>query len=100
MLAETQIVMKKTNQGSNHSPLVLFFFCFVLSLQFTFVSQLSCLKFIYLSFLGPAFNYLDSPVFRVTGADVPMPYAKTLEENCTPQVKDIIFAVKKTLNLI
>ncbi|CAI9562390.1 unnamed protein product [Staurois parvus] len=49
---------------------------------------------------GPAFNYLDSPVFRVTGADVPMPYAKTLEENCIPQVKDIIFAVKKTLNLI
>ncbi|PIO12479.1 hypothetical protein AB205_0166210, partial [Aquarana catesbeiana] len=49
---------------------------------------------------GPAFNYLDSPVFRVTGADLPMPYAKTLEENCTPQVKDIIFAVKNTLNLI
>ncbi|KAG8550277.1 hypothetical protein GDO81_026943 [Engystomops pustulosus] len=49
---------------------------------------------------GPAFNYLDSPVFRVTGADVPMPYAKILEDNCTPQVKDIIFAVKKTLNVI
>ncbi|XP_040263584.1 pyruvate dehydrogenase E1 component subunit beta, mitochondrial [Bufo bufo] len=49
---------------------------------------------------GPAFNYLDSPVFRVTGADVPMPYAKILEDNCIPQVKDIIFAVKKTLNVI
>ncbi|NP_001084345.1 pyruvate dehydrogenase E1 beta subunit S homeolog [Xenopus laevis] len=49
---------------------------------------------------GPAFNYLDAPVVRVTGADVPMPYAKILEENCTPQVKDIIFAVKKTLNLL
>ncbi|KAM5147813.1 pyruvate dehydrogenase E1 component subunit beta, mitochondrial [Mantella aurantiaca] len=49
---------------------------------------------------GPAFNYLDAPVFRVTGADIPMPYAKILEENCIPQVKDIIFAVKKTLNLI
>ncbi|MEE6501838.1 hypothetical protein FKM82_004333 [Ascaphus truei] len=49
---------------------------------------------------GPAFNYLDSPVFRVTGADVPMPYAKLLEENCVPQVKDIIFAVKKTLNIL
>nr|XP_033782203.1 pyruvate dehydrogenase E1 component subunit beta, mitochondrial [Geotrypetes seraphini] len=48
---------------------------------------------------GPAFNYLDSPIIRVTGADVPMPYAKTLEENCIPQVKDIIFAVKKTLNV-
>ncbi|XP_015277627.1 PREDICTED: pyruvate dehydrogenase E1 component subunit beta, mitochondrial [Gekko japonicus] len=48
---------------------------------------------------GPAFNHLDAPVVRVTGADVPMPYAKTLEENCIPQVKDIIFAVKKTLNI-
>ncbi|XP_032067640.1 pyruvate dehydrogenase E1 component subunit beta, mitochondrial [Thamnophis elegans] len=48
---------------------------------------------------GPAFNNLDAPVVRVTGADVPMPYAKVLEENCIPQVKDIIFAVKKTLNI-
>ncbi|KAM3844545.1 pyruvate dehydrogenase E1 component subunit beta, mitochondrial isoform 1-T1 [Vipera latastei] len=48
---------------------------------------------------GPAFNHLDAPVVRVTGADVPMPYAKILEENCVPQVKDIIFAVKKTLNI-
>uniref|UniRef100_A0A8D0KH65 Pyruvate dehydrogenase E1 component subunit beta n=1 Tax=Salvator merianae TaxID=96440 RepID=A0A8D0KH65_SALMN len=48
---------------------------------------------------GSAFNHLDAPVVRVTGADVPMPYAKALEENCIPQVKDIIFAVKKTLNI-
>ncbi|XP_054834342.1 pyruvate dehydrogenase E1 component subunit beta, mitochondrial [Eublepharis macularius] len=48
---------------------------------------------------GAAFNHLDAPVVRVTGADVPMPYAKTLEENCIPQVKDIIFAIKKTLNI-
>ncbi|XP_042310748.1 pyruvate dehydrogenase E1 component subunit beta, mitochondrial [Sceloporus undulatus] len=48
---------------------------------------------------GPAFNHLDAPVVRVTGADVPMPYAKILEDNCIPQVKDIIFAVKKTLNI-
>ncbi|XP_005997806.1 pyruvate dehydrogenase E1 component subunit beta, mitochondrial isoform X1 [Latimeria chalumnae] len=48
---------------------------------------------------GPAFNYLDAPVIRVTGADLPMPYAKMLEENSLPQVKDLIFAVKKTLNV-
>ncbi|XP_036598394.1 pyruvate dehydrogenase E1 component subunit beta, mitochondrial-like [Trichosurus vulpecula] len=48
---------------------------------------------------GPAFNFLDAPAVRVTGADVPMPYAKILEENCIPQVKDIIFAAKKTLNI-
>ncbi|KAH0502809.1 Pyruvate dehydrogenase E1 component subunit beta, mitochondrial [Microtus ochrogaster] len=48
---------------------------------------------------GPAFNFLDAPAVRVTGADVPMPYAKILEDNSIPQVKDIIFAVKKTLNV-
>ncbi|EPY81035.1 pyruvate dehydrogenase E1 component subunit beta, mitochondrial precursor [Camelus ferus] len=48
---------------------------------------------------GPAFNFLDAPAVRVTGADVPMPYAKILEDNSVPQVKDIIFAIKKTLNI-
>uniref|UniRef100_A0A672IJH9 Pyruvate dehydrogenase E1 component subunit beta n=1 Tax=Salarias fasciatus TaxID=181472 RepID=A0A672IJH9_SALFA len=48
---------------------------------------------------GPAFNYLDSPVTRVTGVDIPMPYAKILEDNSVPQIKDIIFSVKKTLNV-
>lgn len=48
---------------------------------------------------GPAFNYLDAPVVRVTGADLPMPYAKILEDNSIPQVKDIIFTVKKILHV-
>ncbi|KAJ8372028.1 hypothetical protein AAFF_G00295400 [Aldrovandia affinis] len=48
---------------------------------------------------GPAFNYLDAPAVRVTGADIPMPYAKILEDNSIPQIKDIIFTVKKTLNV-
>ncbi|KAG9337061.1 hypothetical protein JZ751_029829 [Albula glossodonta] len=48
---------------------------------------------------GPAFNYLDAPAVRVTGVDIPMPYAKILEDNSIPQVKDIIFSVKKTLNV-
>ncbi|XP_043934737.1 pyruvate dehydrogenase E1 component subunit beta, mitochondrial-like [Protopterus annectens] len=48
---------------------------------------------------GSAFNYLDSPVVRVTGTDIPMPYARIFEENTQPQVKDIIVSVKKTLNL-
>ncbi|KAI4569800.1 hypothetical protein MJT46_007094 [Ovis ammon polii x Ovis aries] len=48
---------------------------------------------------GPAFNFLDAPAVRVTGADVPMPYATILEDNSVPQVKDIIFAMKKTLNI-
>eukprot|EP00118_Oscarella_pearsei_P025254 m.307839 g.307839 ORF g.307839 m.307839 type:complete len:363 (+) comp42906_c0_seq1:181-1269(+) len=46
-----------------------------------------------------AFDYLDAPVTRVTGADVPMPYAALLEENALPQVHNIVAAVKKTLNV-
>ena len=30
---------------------------------------------------GVAFDYLDAPVIRVTGADVPMPYAQELEQD-------------------
>lgn len=49
--------------------------------------------------LGSAFNFLDSPILRVTGADVPMPYAKTLELHATPQSDNVISAVKKSLNI-
>jgi pyruvate dehydrogenase E1 component beta subunit len=45
-----------------------------------------------------AFDYLDAPPLRVTGTDVPMPYAKTLEQNCMPQVANILKSVKKVLN--
>ena len=49
-------------------------------------------------FLGPAFHYLDAPVIRCAGADVPMPYAKSLEMRATPQAEDVVRAVKKVLN--
>ncbi|RUS82134.1 hypothetical protein EGW08_010108 [Elysia chlorotica] len=48
---------------------------------------------------SPAFNYLDAPVLRVTGADVPMPYAKSLEDLALPQVKNVLTAVRKSLNI-
>ena len=47
---------------------------------------------------GPAFHYLDAPVIRCAGADVPMPYAKSLEMKATPQAEDVVRAVKKVLN--
>lgn len=47
---------------------------------------------------GPAFHYLDAPIIRVAGADVPMPYAKSLEVRATPQADDVVKAVKKVLN--
>ena len=43
-----------------------------------------------------AFDYLDAPVARVTGKDVPMPYAANLEELALPQAADIVAAVKAT----
>ncbi len=41
-----------------------------------------------------AFDWLDAPVLRVTGADVPMPYAANLEAAANVQVDDVIRAVK------
>lgn len=41
-----------------------------------------------------AFDYLDAPVFRVTGVDVPMPYAANLEKLALPQVSHIVEAAK------
>ncbi|ODT76103.1 MAG: pyruvate dehydrogenase complex E1 component subunit beta [Pelagibacterium sp. SCN 64-44] len=40
-----------------------------------------------------AFDYLDAPVMRVTGKDVPMPYAANLEKLALPHVDDVIAAV-------
>lgn len=42
-----------------------------------------------------AFDYLDAPVRRVSGADVPMPYAKNLEKLAIPGVEQIIAAVRE-----
>jgi pyruvate dehydrogenase E1 component beta subunit len=44
-----------------------------------------------------AFDSLDAPVERVTGADVPMPYARNLELMALPHEQDIAAAVKHTL---
>ena len=42
-----------------------------------------------------AFDYMDAPLVRVCGADVPMPYAANLENLALPKPKDIINAVRK-----
>ena len=41
------------------------------------------------------FDYLDAPIERVTGKDVPMPYAANLEKLALPQIDDILSAVHK-----
>ncbi|MDA0787002.1 MAG: pyruvate dehydrogenase complex E1 component subunit beta [Proteobacteria bacterium] len=42
-----------------------------------------------------AFDYLDAPVVRVTGEDVPMPYAANLEKLALPQAEKIAAAAKR-----
>jgi pyruvate dehydrogenase E1 component beta subunit len=44
-----------------------------------------------------AFDELDAPVVRVTGADVPMPYARNLELLAVPHEADIEKAVRQVL---
>ena len=41
-----------------------------------------------------AFDYLDAPVVRVTGKDVPMPYAANLEKLALPSVAEVVQAAK------
>ena len=41
-----------------------------------------------------AFNDLDAPVARVSGLEVPMPYAKNLERATLPFADDVTVAVK------
>ena len=44
-----------------------------------------------------AFDHLDAPVQRVTGADVPMPYAKRLEQAAIPHPEHVVSAALATL---
>ncbi len=41
-----------------------------------------------------AFDYLDAPVTRVSGKDVPMPYAANLEKMALPSVAEVVEAAK------
>jgi pyruvate dehydrogenase E1 component beta subunit len=44
-----------------------------------------------------AFDYLDAPVKRVSGVEVPLPYAKVLERAALPSDKHLIRAIRETL---
>lgn len=44
-----------------------------------------------------AFDWLDAPVKRVTGKDVPMPYAENLEKLALPSLDELIAAVKELI---
>ena len=42
-----------------------------------------------------AFDYLDAPVRRLGGRDIPIPYNRTLERATVPQVEDIVTAARE-----
>jgi pyruvate dehydrogenase E1 component beta subunit len=44
-----------------------------------------------------AFDYLDHPVYRVTGADIPMPYAQNLEQRSLPSTDVIAKVARKVV---
>jgi len=42
-----------------------------------------------------AFDYLDAPIRRLTGLDIPIPYNRTLEYHAVPQVETIVEEARK-----
>jgi pyruvate dehydrogenase E1 component beta subunit len=50
------------------------------------------------SIYSAAFDYLDAPIVRVTGEDVPIPYTRPLEDLAIPDRRRIVDAVKKLLS--
>lgn len=60
---------------------------------------LTYIVLLYNLFLADTFHYLDAPVLRVTGADLPMPYALNLERECVPDAQNVIKTVKLMMNL-
>ena len=46
-----------------------------------------------------AFGYLDAPILRLAGREVPIPYNRNLELKAVPQVEDIVEKAKELANL-
>jgi len=42
-----------------------------------------------------AFDYLDAPIVRLAGRDMPIPYNRTLEYHTVPQVEDVVEAARQ-----
>jgi pyruvate dehydrogenase E1 component beta subunit len=45
-----------------------------------------------------AFDYLDAPIKRVAQAEVPLPYAKVMEQAALPKAQNLIDTIKSTLD--
>jgi len=42
-----------------------------------------------------SFDYLDAPIRRLGGLDIPIPYNRNLEKHAVPQIEDIVNTVKE-----
>ena len=49
------------------------------------------------SVYAETFDYLDAPIVRVTGADVPMPYARPLEDAAIPNREGVLAAIRQLI---
>jgi pyruvate dehydrogenase E1 component beta subunit len=58
-----------------------------------FASEIAC------SIQEEAFDYLDGPVARVGGADVPIPYASKLEAAAIPNAEKVVKAIERTFGI-
>jgi len=45
-----------------------------------------------------AFDYLEAPVLRLAGKDIPIPYNRELERHAVPQVEDIIIQARNLVH--
>jgi pyruvate dehydrogenase E1 component beta subunit len=45
-----------------------------------------------------AFDYLDAPIRRVAQAEVPLPYAKVMEQVALPKAQNLVSVIKSTLD--
>ena len=55
------------------------------------------LETFFLTSIASAYHHLDAPVERVTGLDIPMPYAPKFEVMSLPQPANIVNVAKKVL---
>jgi pyruvate dehydrogenase E1 component beta subunit len=46
-----------------------------------------------------AFGYLDAPIVRLAGRDIPIPYNRTLEHHAVPQTEDIIAKAREIVRV-
>ncbi len=46
-----------------------------------------------------AFGYLDAPIVRLAGRDMPIPYNRTLERHTVPQVENIVEAARRIVQV-